>query len=100
MPGLFNDDTEERLTTTTYGHLRTAAQVVSVPSTEHEEPVDGFDAGKLVRHYRRVIEQRDATTAPQGKAELHAIAKRMEKAWKDAKGKDSLFDTAFGKPWD
>ena len=69
-------------------------------SNEPDESVDDFDAEEVVRHYRRRIDQRDASTAPEDKAKLQAIAKRMEKAWKDAMGKDSLFDTAFGKPWD
>jgi hypothetical protein len=73
---------------------------MKVPSGEPDEPVDDLDAKEVVQHYRRVTEQRDATTDPLAKAEFQAIAKRMEKAWKDAKGKDSLFDTAFGKSWD
>ena len=63
------------------------------------KPIDDFDAEKAVWDYRRVIKQREAARTAKRKSELAATAKRMAKAWTDWQGEDSLYEMAFGEPW-
>lgn len=61
---------------------------------------ENFNADKAVWEYRHVRAELDAANTKDEKAYLTSKAKRMEKAWANRQGEDSLYETAFGEPWD
>ena len=69
-------------------------------NSEHVEPIDDFDAENAVWDYRRVMAKLERARKPETKARYKATAKAMRKAWADWQGEDSLYETAFGEPWD
>ena len=69
-------------------------------TSQPEDEGEDFDAAGHVATFRRIIAQRDAETTPEGKAEFEAIAQRLKKQWAAWQGEDSLYEMAFGEPFD
>ena len=59
-----------------------------------------FDAEKAVWAYRRIRRKLERPSTPANTRKLQAEAKQMETAWKDWQGEDSLYEMAFGEPWE
>ena len=65
-----------------------------------DDIVDDFDAEKAVWDYRRVMAKLERARKPDIKAQYKSTAKLMRKAWANWQGEDSLYEMAFGEPWD
>ena len=70
---------------------------MSSPRTEHDEPIDDFDAEKAVHDYRRVMAKLDRARKPETKARYKPAAKALRTPGPTA-GQDSLYEMAFGEP--
>ena len=66
-----------------------------------DEPVgEDFDALAFVTEYRRIVAARDAAISGLDRRELDAVAARMRQRWAAWQGEDSLYEMAFGEPWE
>ena len=65
-----------------------------------ESAGEDFDALAFVTEYRRIMTLRDEAISGLDRAELDAVAARMRRRWREWQGEDSLFEMAFGEPWE
>lgn len=58
------------------------------------------DTIEFISAFRKLIEQRDQAETQSEKNRLNRKADEMKSDWQKWQGEDSLYEMAFGEPWE